>query len=94
MDRIDQILNAESTILEPEQPKPLNGFNKEIEYRNVSFAYRPDRIVLKDVNVKIGKGQTVALVGQSGSGKSTFVDLLPRFYDVIKGEILIDGINI
>ena len=94
MDRIDQILNAESTILEPEQPKPLNGFNKEIEYRNVSFAYRPDRVVLKDVNVKIGKGQTVALVGQSGSGKSTFVDLLPRFYDVIKGEILIDGINI
>ena len=94
MDRIDQILNAESTILEPEQPKPLNGFNKEIEYCNVSFAYRPDRIVLKDVNVKIGKGQTVALVGQSGSGKSTFVDLLPRFYDVIKGEILIDGINI
>ena len=94
MDRIDQILNAESTILEPEQPKPLNGFNKEIEYRNVSFAYRPDRTVLKDVNVKIGKGQTVALVGQSGSGKSTFVDLLPRFYDVIKGEILIDGINI
>ena len=92
MDRIDQILNAESTILEPEQPKPLNGFNKEIEYRNVSFAYRPDRTVLKDVNVKIGKGQTVALVGQSGSGKS--VDLLPRFYDVIKGEILIDGINI
>ena len=62
MDRIDQILNAESTILEPEQQKPLNGFNKEIEYRNVSFAYRPDRIVLKDVNVKIGKGQTVALV--------------------------------
>ena len=94
MDRIDQILNAESTILEPEQPKPLNGFNKEIEYRNVSFAYRPDRTVLKDVNVKIGKGQTVALVGQSGSGKSTFVDLLPRFYEVIKGEILIDGINI
>ena len=93
MDRIDQILNAESTILEPEQPKPLNGFNKEIEYRNVSFAYRPDRTVLKAVNVKIGKGQTVALVGQSGSGKSTFVDLLPRFYDVIKGEILIDGIN-
>ena len=60
----------------------------------MSFAYRPDRVVLKDVNVKIGKGQTVALVGQSGSGKSTFVDLLPRFYDVIKGEILIDGINI
>ena len=94
MDRIDQILNAKSTILEPKHPKPLNDFTQEIDYRNVSFAYRPDRIVLKDVNITIKKGQTIALVGQSGSGKSTFVDLLPRFYDVIKGEILIDGINI
>ena len=92
MDRIDQILNAESSILEPEHPKPLTEFNREIKYNNVSFAYRPDRMVLK--NVTIEKGKTIALVGQSGSGKSTFVDLLPRFYDVIKGEITIDGINI
>ncbi len=94
MDRIDQILNAESSILEPEHPKPLTEFNREIKYNNVSFAYRPDRMVLKNVNVTIEKGKTIALVGQSGSGKSTFVDLLPRFYDVIKGEITIDGINI
>ena len=94
MDRIDQILNAESSIQEPEHPKPLKEFNREIKYHDVSFAYRPDRIVLKDVNVTIAKGKTIALVGQSGSGKSTFVDLLPRFYDVIKGEITIDGINI
>lgn len=62
MDRIDQILNAKSTILEPKHPKPLNDFTQEIEYRNVSFAYRPDRIVLKEVNITIKKGQTIALV--------------------------------
>lgn len=94
MDRIDQILGAESTIKEPENPKPLDGFNDRIEYKHVNFAYRQDHLVLKDVSLTIPKGKTIALVGQSGSGKSTFVDLLPRFYDVIKGEITIDGINI
>lgn len=94
MDRIDQILNAESSIKEPAVPKPLNGFDKQIEYKHVNFAYRQDHLVLKDVSLTIPKGKTIALVGQSGSGKSTFVDLLPRFYDVVKGEITIDGINI
>lgn len=94
MDRIDQILEAESSIKDPENPKPLNGFDKQIEYKHVNFAYRQDHLVLKDVSLTIPKGKTIALVGQSGSGKSTFVDLLPRFYDVIKGEITIDGINI
>ncbi len=94
MDRIDDILNAESTIKEIESPKPLKQFNTSIEYRNVSFAYRADRLVLKNINLTIPKGKTIALVGQSGSGKSTFVDLLPRFYDVAEGAILIDGINI
>ena len=94
MDRIDQILNAESTIKEPENPKPLKDFNRQIEYKHVNFAYRQDHLVLKDVTLTIPKGKTIALVGQSGSGKSTFVDLLPRFYDVVKGEITIDGINI
>ena len=64
-----------------------------VEYRNVTFAYH-DRPVLKNISVKIPKGKTVALVGQSGSGKSTFVDLLPRLYDIQQGEILIDGIDI
>lgn len=94
MDRIDQILTAESSIKEPENPKPLKEFNDRIEYKHVDFAYRADHLVLKDISLTIPKGKTIALVGQSGSGKSTFVDLLPRFYDVVKGEITIDGINI
>lgn len=94
MDRIDQILMAESTIKEPEEPKTLNEFKDKITYNHVIFAYRADRTILKDVSLEIPKGKTIALVGQSGSGKSTFVDLLPRFYDVIQGEITIDGINI
>ena len=68
-------------------------FKNCIEFRNVSFKYG-DKYVLKDINLKIEKGRTVALVGQSGSGKSTMVDLLPRFWDVQEGEILIDGVNI
>lgn len=94
MDRIDDILNARSSIQEPSRPKPLKEFNDKIEYKNVRFAYRSDKLVLKNITLSIPKGKTVALVGQSGSGKSTFVDLLPRFYDVSGGEILIDGTNI
>ncbi len=94
MERIDVILSAESSIKEPEHPVQINGFNQNIEYRHVHFAYQKDKLVLKDINIAIPKGKTIALVGQSGSGKSTFVDLLPRFYDVTEGEILIDGVNI
>ena len=92
-DRIDELLNAEVAIRDSENPKPIAKFENEIEYRNVSFKYVND-LVLKDVNLKVKKGQTVALVGQSGSGKSTMVDLLPRFYDVIGGGIYVDGTNI
>ena len=94
MDRIDDILKAESTILEPSQPVKIKEFSEAITYRNVSFAYNESKTVLKNINLTIPKGQTVALVGQSGSGKSTFVDLLPRFYDVNEGEITIDQKNI
>ncbi|MBO7144405.1 MAG: ABC transporter ATP-binding protein [Salinivirgaceae bacterium] len=92
-DRIDELLNAEVSIRDCENPKPIAKFDSEIEYRNVSFKYVND-LVLKDVNLTVKKGQTVALVGQSGSGKSTMVDLLPRFYDVIGGGIYVDGTNI
>ena len=92
-DRIDALLNAEIAIRDSENPKPINKFDNEIEYRNVSFKYVND-LVLKDINLTIKKGQTVALVGQSGSGKSTMVDLLPRFYDVVGGGIYVDGTNI
>lgn len=93
MERIDKILKAENNIKEVECPKHLTSFEHQIEFRNVSFKYA-DKWVLKDINLTIKKGQTIALVGQSGGGKSTLVDLIPRFYDVQEGEILIDGINI
>ena len=94
MERIDKILLAEVEIQDPEQPKTLeNGFQHAIEFRDVSFRYG-EKWVLRHINLKIEKGKTVALVGQSGGGKSTLVDLIPRYYDVQEGEILIDGINI
>ncbi|HEX8516653.1 MAG TPA: ABC transporter ATP-binding protein [Bacteroidia bacterium] len=95
-ERIDKILNAEVNIRDAEKPVEITKFEKEIEYRNVSFAYREGEIgwVLNDVNLKIAKGKTIALVGQSGSGKTTMADMLPRFYDATLGEILIDGIPI
>jgi len=93
IERVNHILFAENKIEEAETPINIDGFGSEIEYRNVSFKYEND-YVLKNINLTIKKGQTVALVGQSGSGKSTLADLLPRFYDIQEGEILIDGINI
>lgn len=95
-ERINKILNAEVSIKDPVHPKTLNSFEKEIEYKNVSFAYRENEVgwVLNNINIKIEKGKTIALVGQSGSGKTTMADMLPRFYDPSHGEILIDGISI
>jgi len=93
MVRIDKILQAENPIKEPKEPKHINDFSKEIIYNDVSFRYQSEPI-LHDIDLVIPKGKKVALVGQSGSGKSTFVDLLPRFYDVEKGSISIDGNDI
>ncbi len=92
MERIDKILTADNKITDPAQPVPVL-FNSYIDYKDVWFKYETDWVI-KGVNLKIDKGKTIALVGQSGSGKSTMADLLPRFYDIQKGEILIDGINI
>ncbi len=92
MMRIDKILLTENTIQDPKEPKELT-FNEGIELKKVSFRYQEDW-VLKDVSLKVKKGQTVALVGQSGGGKSTLVDLIPRFYDVNKGSVCIDGVDI
>jgi len=93
MDRIDKILLADVTIPEAPNALPIETLKSEIEYRNVSFAY-DDKTVLKNVTLQVPKGKTIALVGQSGSGKTTFVDLLPRFYDVNQGGIFIDNIDI
>ena len=99
MERIDKILQAEVEIKDKENPEHINSFEHQIEFRHVSFAYTDNKTdelvyVLKDINLVIPKGKTVALVGQSGSGKSTMVDLIPRYYDVQEGEVLIDGINV
>lgn len=93
MERVDKILKAESHIKEAAHPKSISSFEHQIEFRHVSFKY-DNQWVLHDINLVIPKGKTVALVGQSGSGKSTMVDLIPRYYDVQEGEVLIDGINV
>ena len=99
MERIDKILQAEVEIKDKENPEHIASFEHQIEFRHVSFAYTDNKsdeliYVLKDINLVIPKGKTVALVGQSGSGKSTMVHLIPRYYDVQEGEVLIDGINV
>lgn len=93
IDRIDQILNADEKIIEKENALLKKEFNDSIELRGVSYAYNNEP-VLKNINLKIKKGQTVAIVGRSGAGKSTLADLLPRFMDVDQGTILIDGVDI
>ena len=99
MERIDKILQAEVEIKDKENPEHISCFEHQIEFRHVSFAYTDHQndelvYVLKDINLVIPKGKTIALVGQSGSGKSTMLDLIPRYYDVQEGEVLIDGINV
>lgn len=93
MERVDKILMAENDIKEPAVPAASAGFNSKIEFRNVSFRYA-EKWILRNINLTVEKGKTVALVGQSGGGKSTLVDLIPRYYDVQEGEVLIDGINV
>ena len=93
MERINKILKAEDTIHEAANPVRIKDFRHKIEFRDVSFKY-DTKWVLRHINLTIEKGKTIALVGQSGGGKSTLVDLIPRYYDVQEGEVLIDGINV
>ena len=93
MERVNKILLAESDIKEKPNPIHIKSFEHEIEFRHVSFRY-DQQWVLRDINLVIPKGKTIALVGQSGGGKSTLVDIIPRYYDVQEGEVLIDGINV
>ncbi|GIV33748.1 MAG: ABC transporter ATP-binding protein [Chitinophagales bacterium] len=96
VDRINKILEADIRIREKPNARPIDSFRDKIEFRGVSFAYYnyDDKWVLRDVHLTIHKGKVVALVGPSGAGKTTLVDLLPRFYDPVEGQILIDGIDI
>lgn len=91
--RIFSVIDTEPVIKSKPDAKILDSFKESIEYRNVSFAYDREP-VLKNINLKIEKGKTIALVGPSGGGKSTFADLVPRFYDPTQGEILLDGVAI
>jgi ATP-binding cassette, subfamily B, bacterial MsbA len=93
IERIESLINENVEITEPENPKILQEFTSGIELKNISFAYE-DKVILKNINLKVNKGQTIALVGSSGAGKSTLADLIPRFIDASDGEVLIDGINI
>ncbi|MBO9574077.1 MAG: ATP-binding cassette domain-containing protein, partial [Chitinophagaceae bacterium] len=91
--RIEDIVKAPIVVEEAANPETLVEFSDAIEFKNVSFYY-DDAVILDNINLTIKKGKTVALVGSSGAGKSTLADLIPRFHDVSKGELLIDGINI
>ncbi len=93
-ERVFEILDEEVKILDLPDAKPLDTFSKDITYKNVSFEYEENKPILKNINLNIKKGQTVAFVGASGSGKSTIANLILRFYDVNSGEILIDGTDI
>ena len=94
MERVDKIMDAVNDIVEPENPKELNGFNDTISFNDISFSYEEGKEILHDINLSIPKGKTVALVGQSGSGKSTLADLIPRYYDAGEGSITLDGTDL
>lgn len=95
-EQIFRIVDVPVKIKDGPDAKPLKEFKSTIEYKNVYFSYLREEhgYVLQDINLKIEKGKTIALVGQSGSGKTTLAELLPRFYDLEKGEIYLDGVNI
>jgi subfamily B ATP-binding cassette protein MsbA len=93
IDRIESLINEHVEIMDIPGAKTLETFNTSIELKNVSFGYA-DHPILKNINLTIEKGKTIALVGSSGAGKSTLVDLIPRFIDAGDGEVLIDGVNI
>jgi ATP-binding cassette, subfamily B, bacterial MsbA len=93
IDRIDQILDAKEKMIEKENAFPVKEFKDSIEFKGVWYGYNNEPI-LKDINLKIIKGQTIAIVGKSGAGKSTLADLLPRFMDVDEGQITVDGVDL
>ena len=94
IERVFEILDSLPVIRDKEKAVELKNINNEIEFKDVNFSYRPDIPVLKNINLKVKVGQSIALVGNSGGGKSTIVSLLPRFYDIASGNILIDGTDI
>jgi subfamily B ATP-binding cassette protein MsbA len=94
MERVFSLMDGKADIANRPNAIPLKGLNKCIEYKNVSFSYEAKKPVLKHINLTINKGETIAFVGNSGGGKTTMVNLLPRFYDVKGGAILFDGVDV
>ncbi|MBR1570835.1 MAG: ABC transporter ATP-binding protein [Bacteroidales bacterium] len=94
MERINKVLEADNPIKDPENPQPLKEFTQSIRFRKVNFRYEDGKQVLKDIDLEIPRGKMIALVGESGAGKTTLVDLIPRFWDVTQGQITIDGKDI
>lgn len=94
VDRVFELLAIKPAVVEKSDAIPLPPVTGKVEYRHVSFAYQADKPVIKNIDLLAMPGEAIALVGASGAGKTTFVNLLPRFYDTVNGEILIDGIDI
>lgn len=94
LERVVKNLDMPLYIIDKKDAKSFNNLNRCIEFKDVSFEYTKDKPVLKHINLTVNKGETLALVGNSGGGKSTIVNLIPRFYKIKKGAILIDGVNV
>ena len=94
MGRVFELFDLDSAIKDPENPLEMKGLNSLIEFKNVCFEYVPGQPVLKNINLKVDKNETIAIVGNSGGGKSTLVNLIPRFYDIKSGSIEFDGTDI
>ena len=93
LDRLEYVLHTDDTVPEADNPKPLTAVTGEICFNNVTFAY-DNEVALNKVSAKIEPNQAIALVGPSGAGKTTFANLVPRFYDVIQGSVTLDGVDI